>query len=331
MSNVLDAIKNADQEETTLELDNLSLDEIAQLAIQEANGQTPALPQKEAQPKRDDKGRFVAAEEETEEVEQGEEETEQEAPKVFRREIDLGDGSGKQVFEAGSLEDLVEKLANAQANATRKIRDLNKELKSKPKPEPPVKELSADEEFVLAQEMMATPSAAIKKLFKQMVGMDITEFRTAVDRVNAFESAQKDQEARNTAGNNFLTAHPEYVQTEGNTRRFARAVNLLISEAKAEGTEIDYPTLLENAYRDLSENGLFETKSQSVPVAKEPTETEVSRIGKPGEVVPQQRRKGSSISTRGRSSVPAKNTEPTLDDLYSMPLDKLRELANKPA
>src|SRR5690348_17341391 len=55
----------------------------------------------------------------------------------FRREIDLGDGSGKQVFEADSAEELIDKLTTAQENATRKIREQQFELRraARAKPE----------------------------------------------------------------------------------------------------------------------------------------------------------------------------------------------------
>src|SRR5581483_2684932 len=45
---------------------------------------------------------------------------------IYERKIDLGDGSGVQIFRAASLEDLVDKLAKAQENATRKIREQNR-------------------------------------------------------------------------------------------------------------------------------------------------------------------------------------------------------------
>lgn len=336
MSTVLDKIKESTQEETPeiQNLDNLSLAEIKKLALQEA-GELPAPEAEEKpEPKRDEKGRFAAEEEaeETEDTEKEEQET-----KLFRKEIDLGDGSGVQVFEAPTLEELVDKLATAQVNATRKIRQLNAELKTKPKQESvKEKELSADEEFVISQEMMAKPSAAFKKLFKQMVGVDISEFRSTVDRMNAFEAAQTEAKAQEqverskaTAAESFMAAHPDYVASPTNGARLTRAVNLLVNEAKAEGKEIDYPTLLANAYKDLTDSGLLELKSTETPVAKEPTGTESSRIEKSDEVVPQQRRRASSISSRGRVNAPVKKTEPDENELYSMPLDKLRELANK--
>lgn len=339
MSSPIQDATKFDREPEVENLDNLSLDEIRRRAMQEAGEiPTPEAPEKPEQ-KRDEKGRFAAQEEQAEEGEDQEaqeDQTEEEPAKVFRKEIDLGDGSGVQVFEAPTLEELVDKLAVAQANATRKIRQLSTELKNK-KPEPVKQpELSADEEFVISQEMMARPSAAFKKLFKQTVGVDITEFRSTLDRMNAFEAAQaeaKQQEqierTKANAAETFMAAHPEYVASPTNGARLTRAVNLLVNEAKADGKEIDYPTLLANAYNDLKESGLLELKSSETTVAKEPTGTESSRIGKTEEVVPQQRRRASSISSRGRVNAPVKKTEPDEAELYSMPLEKLRELANK--
>src|SRR5690348_9223353 len=51
-----------------------------------------------------------------------------EQKQTFRREIDLGDGSGKQVFEADSPEALIDKLADAQVHATKKIREQAQQL-----------------------------------------------------------------------------------------------------------------------------------------------------------------------------------------------------------
>jgi hypothetical protein len=49
--------------------------------------------------------------------------------KKWFREIDLGDGSGKQRFEGNTQAELVDALAQAQTHATRKIRELNKKIK----------------------------------------------------------------------------------------------------------------------------------------------------------------------------------------------------------
>src|SRR5690349_14030031 len=111
--------------------------------------------------KRDASGRFVknddvkeetaddAAQKDASEVEEQEDEP---AETVFRRTIDLGDGSGVQVFEAPTLEELVDKLAEAQRNASKKIRELVIKKKEEEK-------TTADEEFVTAQNLMSRPTA----------------------------------------------------------------------------------------------------------------------------------------------------------------------------
>lgn len=314
--------QNANKTTEAVDLDGLSLDEIKKLAQEEA---TTAV--KQAEEPQEEKKEDIHVDE-----------TEDTGEQVFRREIDLGDGSGVQVFEAPTLEELVDKLAKAQVNATKKIRELNSKIKEvQPKREtetPKEREFSSDEEFVISQEMMSKPSKAFKKMFKEMVGLDITEFRTTVERMNAFNEAQTRAQAeadieagKARAAESFLAAHPEYVPNQSNGTRLSRAVNLLIKEEQAEGREIDYGTLLLKAYDDLKSSGLLEIKSEES--AKETTGTDEPRIEESVRTVPVQRpvKRASTITTRSTTTRVAK-AEPTEEELYTMPLDKLRELAN---
>src|SRR5437868_2462551 len=117
-------------DETVKSVDDLSFDELKELAKNEAELEAAGQ----------------SGEQESDEVPN--------EPQVFSRTIDLGDGSGVQVFEAPTLEELVDKLAKAQENATRKIRELAAKVKIEPAPETKSK-LSPDEEFVLGQEMLS--------------------------------------------------------------------------------------------------------------------------------------------------------------------------------
>lgn len=280
-----------------------------------------------------DQLRELAGKEDTSVDEEPKEEQVEPAKTSFRREIDLGDGSGKQVFEADTLEGLLDKLTEAQFNATKKIREQEARLKqvTPAKKDEPKPELSEDEEFVLSQELLSHPSLAVKKIFKQMTGYDITEFKTVADRAKAFEVVQAQQEElkrQETAADTFVAAHPEYVPNARNGARLQKALNLLISEKKTQGEAVDYPTLLEHAYRDLSESGLLEVKSNDSTVDEESTGAVKPRIVATEDVVSAQRKKASGLSTRGRN-VATGRFEPNDEDLYTMPLDKLRELASK--
>src|SRR5690348_12024093 len=112
--------QNLDPETMPLE----ALRALANQQVEDASA-TPAAPA--AQP-RDEKGRFAKTEDgaaDAVDVAAEDEEFGEPDKIIYQREIDLGDGSGVQVFRADSLEELVDKLAEAQRNATRKIRELN--------------------------------------------------------------------------------------------------------------------------------------------------------------------------------------------------------------
>lgn len=86
--------------------------------------------------------------------------TEDTKPKRFRREIDLGDGSGVQKFEGATLDELVEKLVEAQRHATRKIREQETRLKANEKPAAPLKPVSAEERLAAIESQIAWANTA---------------------------------------------------------------------------------------------------------------------------------------------------------------------------
>lgn len=308
---VADAIKSAvdavNVDDT--ELEDLSLEELRALA----DGQA-AKPKTEAKP--------VVPKEEIEEDEQ--EIDEEEDEEKFRREIDLGDGSGVQVFKAATLEKLLDKLAEAQKNATIKIREQAQQLK---KYSAQAEAEAADNEYVYGQELMTKPTAAFKKLFKETTGVDIETFKTKWERVEAFDQAQQKQAVENkkdVAATQFLADHPEFVPNKANGAKLEKAINLLVADAERKGVEVDFPQFLEEAFLDLSESGLLELKNAEVP---EPVK-ETPPPAKPVQVAAHTRR-ASGLSSRARTATTPRNTEPTEDDLYSMPLEQLKELARK--
>lgn len=270
-----------------LDLESMPLDKLKSLAL-ENNAE---LPDEQA---RDEKGQFVKAEPQAE--------PEEVDAIVYRREIDLGDGSGRQVFEADTLDGLVDKLASAQEHATRKIREL-----STKRPEPVVEKLDPNQEWLLSQELIATPTETFKKMFEKTVGMPIDAFKTRTAKLEAFEQAQTEE----ANGRAFLAKHPEFVQNSANASRMERYIRTY----KLEGT----PENIEQAYKDLSDSGLLELKS----------EEDVDGAQRIAEARPVAARKVASGISSKRSSTVNRAQEPTEEDLYSMPLDKLRSLALK--
>ncbi|HEV1286532.1 MAG TPA: hypothetical protein VNU44_14520 [Bryobacteraceae bacterium] len=153
--------------------------------------------------------------------------------KAFRREIDLGDGSGKQVFEADTAEELADKLADAQVNATRKIRDQDGELKrlrraelnaparGEDDPDGPMpgfkpKDLSSDELFSIGQRLQnpATAVAALREAIEAGLGASMDEVRKTlrIARETPREFRGRD------AAEQFLLNHPEFVPNAANQK-----------------------------------------------------------------------------------------------------------------
>jgi hypothetical protein len=83
----------------------------------------------------------------------------------------------------------------------------------------------------------------------------------------------------------------------------------------------------------LNESGLLEAKPEEAETRAE-SETaehqESSRIVKTEtKPVVTQRRVGSGLTSRGRAATTVRSPEPTEDELYEMPMDKLMDLARK--
>jgi hypothetical protein len=336
-----EAVAAAGEGKDPVNLDDMTVDQIRELAQKELAGQLTeeigVLP-RQPQP-RDEKGKFAKPDEEADEPEEAEEEEEQ-PDKVWRQEIDLGDGSGVQVFEGDTPEELIAALAKAQRNATMKIREQAEKLRQQQqKPADKLPEVTPAQEIVYSQELMQKPTKAFAKMFKDMTGVEISEFRTVKARVDAWEQAkqaeaqQKQVDAeQNKATAAFMAAHPEFIANPVNGQKMIDRVELLEARAIKEGKSLNYATLLENAYSDLSKDGLLELREQEVNGADAPEDAGKPRIVAPEEPAKKQRavqRKASGLSARARSAAPVKSSEPTEDELYQMPLEKLKELANQ--
>lgn len=123
--------------------------------------------------------------------------------KVFR-EIDLKDGSGVQRFEAETYEALVDKLAQAQENATKKIRELSARKPIEPerevKPAFEVKPPTEAEILALKEGFDADPVTAWKKMFQTFTGESPEEYQQR----RASMEADTQRKSAETA---FVNAH----------------------------------------------------------------------------------------------------------------------------
>jgi len=214
-------------------------------------------------------------------------------PETFlhREEIDNGEG-GKEVFEGvGNTpeEALQDCLAKIVEAKGHATRKI-RELTAKTAPPTTVNPL---DEGALAQELLTSPSVAFAKLFQQQFGETPEETKARLSRLDTFERGQSEI----AAANQFMQANPDYYVCIQNANRIEKWLKLNGKDATAEG--------IQQAYDDLKQDGLLVSKP------------------KPTDATPAARPRSSGISTR--TSLPAPT--PAAADPYSIPLDKLRELA----
>jgi len=234
-------------------------------------------------------------------------------PQKVRREIDLGDGSGVQVFEADTLDQLADKLAEAQKNATKKIREQNRLLKARrasrpaesaegvvePTLPPPLK-LTREEFFVAnqkasegdveAQDALYRATPTYHKQYEQHV-QDLT----------------REQQAK--AASEFVFAHQQnYLPTPQNSallEEYLEAHDLPMTRAN-----------LDLAFDELDSSGLLE----------KPKKQETPRIETP----PASEKKPASTGLSDKESTPPAAltdqgalTEQELAELYALPVDEM--------
>lgn len=289
---------------TEQQLDEMSLDQLRELALSvgatEAELEPPAPPA--AQPRNPD-GTFAAAEQPpVEEPPVEEPPTEDEPPAVYRREIDLGDGSGKQVFEGSTWEELADKLANAQVHASRKIRELNQKVKDIAPPPAP-KPLTKDEEFVVSQQLQTEPSKAFELLFERHMGMPLAEFRQLSTEAKQLRS----EKANNAAANAWVAANPEYHQSPANGQKMNAYINRFFGGVMTSEN-------LNQAYADLKRDGLIQAKPAAPPQASS--------------APPPPTRRASNLPAGRSAAPPPAKKAPTQAELENMPLEDLKALAN---
>jgi hypothetical protein len=228
---------------------------------------------------------------------------------IVRREIDLGDGSGVQVFTGKgetkdqAFEDFADKVAEAQKNATKKIRAQQAELDA-------LRQKSAqktdDDEYVIKKQLDEKPAETIKRLVAEQLA----------------EEQARTQRSQRTQ-NDFVAAHPEYIANESNGSKIR---DWVANKGYTEFTDEN----LEKAYQDLKASGLLKLKSVDASENADVEAADDQRIAdNAAKSTAQSRsqRKGSSVSSRG--GAPVVKTGPSEDELYNMPLEDLRRLSNE--
>lgn len=268
--------------------DNMTAEEIKAFIESQPAAEQPSYGDEEDQGQpRDEQGRFVSP---NPEPAAEEEPTEEEIPEMYVREIDLGDGSGVQVFKAPTLEELADKLAEAQVHATRKIRELSQRTTETPAPVAPAVP-NPDDEARLSQQLLSAPTATIRDLMVREFGMTPTEIKAKLEQANM---AAKAVEA-DVASREFVAANPDFYPCDANGNKILKWLELNRKEGTVEN--------ITAAYQDLNTSGLLVSK---------PTETAAPRAAR-----------SSGLSTRRSAAPPAQKPV----DTSKLTTDQLRELA----
>lgn len=245
-------------------------------------------------------------------------------PTKFRREIDLGDGSGRQVFEADSADELLDKLAEAQVNATRHIRQLTREAsvrraavpdragaptKYEPKP------INADSEFVIAQQLASRPQQTIGQLIEAVTGVPPAKLADAVNRLNMLEYSY----GADKAALEFVSDHTaDYVACPENSS----ALTQFLTENQLPVTRNN----LEFAFEALSHRGVLIAPGSDEQQPEDPQvkpaepaapNRSTGRIGQPT-------RNATGLSGR-HAAVATAQLGLSEAELQSLPLHELRE------
>ncbi len=168
----------------------------------------------------------------------------------------------------------------------------------------------ADDLETLADKLADAKGHATKKIREQEA--ELREWRAKGEKNETVEA--------------FVAAHGDYQNDGAAGDKNGELMRMKLAE-------LGLPVTSENlskAYSHLKQSGLLTLKGEEAHSDTDDKTKEPERIAQAKvEPTPQRTNKTSGISTQSRPSAVPQNTEPSEDDAYSMPLDKLRQLSNK--
>jgi len=222
--------------------------------------------------------------------------------------VDLKDGSPVQNFYGDTQQDVIQKLVEAQANATRKIREQKRLIKTNPQVDPvqkPVefraKQLSADDLYRLSMEIAEPTKAsqAIRQLIEAELGAPLEAVRSTLQRVTDNDlRAQAKQ-----AADDFLRSHKDYNPTPANEAALLEYLSSHNMGMTAQNLAI--------AYEDLQD--VLDPKIPTPPqVAPEP--------GRPRAAITSVPVRSNAVGTPTRVKLTAKDIEALSPEQYRQKL-----------
>jgi len=211
--------------------------------------------------------------------------------------VDLGDGSGKQIFKGKTVGEVLAQYRQAQIHATRKIRELNRERKLAVTPDPAQEypeyrpyQPSADELWQLSEDLKdpVKMAGALRRAFEWQLGASIDEVRTNLSQ----NRAEKVRSQIFAAGEAFMDAHPEYKRCQENED----AIFQFLDNRKLAYTRKNF----EFAFEELKPGLVLISKPETVVPASSETE---SRIEQPVTMT-RPRTASTGLTPRTSSAVP---------------------------
>lgn len=280
------------QKPTPEELETMSASELRALALQEEEEAKAAKPAEMAEDK--NQAEELDNSEEAEEME--------EEPQIFRKEIENEDGS-VDVYEATSMDELVNKLAEGKRQAVaqmKRVQEEKRELERKAVQE------NTDLDYVVGEELKKNPRKAIQEVARQT----IADERAKYERSQAVQS-------------NFVNSHHDYLPTQDNANR-------LMAEFRRLYPSSDEFTMtgLEKAYQALKTNGLLVLRSEEAnePAKADGKEAQATSEAKPETTQARSPKRSSNLQMRPKTAPADKGFDE--DEAYKLPMEELVRRAN---
>jgi hypothetical protein len=234
--------------------------------------------------------------------------------------VDLGDGSGKQVFKGKTVAEVLGQYRQAQVHATRKIRELNQQAKLSVVPDPAVDipeyrphQPTADELWQLSEDLKdpTKVQAAMRRAMTWEMGASPEDVRANLSRQRANEMRQQIF----AAGEAFMDAHPEYKRCQENEE----AIFKYLDNNKLAYTRKNFEIAFEAMKSGLI---LLAPKQETAAPA---TQEDGPRIEQPP-VVTRPRMASTGLTPRSSSTVPPSSSAPvrpkgfpTAEEIDAMP------------
>jgi hypothetical protein len=262
--------------------------------------------------------------------------------------LDPGTGANPEVFWGKNKDELLTNVLRGKLEATKKIRELNKKVRSAPTPPKPtpqtptpsVRQLTADETFEIKSLWESDPAAALDLLVKKRTNVTLEELVGKAQRGDQ-ANTNLTTEAVSRA---FMERNPDYYVTPENAEKLLKwlAKFKLGKNVTEDNEDQIFQELwstgnytvetLEEAFEDLSEDGKLvkpRLPKPPTPVEVQPEPVPAPAPSNPRIVSTETRPRAATGITRSDVTpvaTPAQPAAPTDDDLNDLPDEQISAL-----